>query len=373
MLGRLIALFALTLPLGFTAFVFPLATVFLLGQQNVSAAAISLNGLASGAALLLGLFIMPGLLGRLRPAHAIAIGIILIALPVAASALYPVLAVLLGARFIYGLGFALHWGASESWINRHWPPASLGRAMGFYMLAWYIPLPLAPLLMLYAKGREAQVLFALALLMLLTLPLLYWLRREAPLPSERPTVHWHNIKLAPLPILAAFLVGGLEISRSFLLPVYLATRGLDQSAVLYGVLWAALGGIGFNILGAALSDRLNPRRVLWLLATTGLTACVWLIFTAPDSVLFPFWLFILGGGLNGLYPLVTTLIGREVLATQRVAANTALMLSYTLGLMLLPVPAGWLMDIRGAESFTIFSAILFLIVVLLTLALRHKK
>lgn len=373
-MNRLLSVLGMTLPLSVSTFLFPLILVLWLGQQGAPAWVISLNSTSSGLALLLTIFVMPGVLRRWPTWVVMAAGSVIAALSIGAVALWPVLAVMLLARFIYGVGFTLNWGAGESWINVRCEKAILGRALGAYMVIWYLPMPLAPIILSWFSAQADVLLWLIAGLLLIS-PLVLWpLRKDPALSADNPVVHWRSWQLAPMPVVAGFLSGGLEGVRGILVPVYLARLNWPEVLVLQGVFWLAIGGLAFNIVSGWLADRLRPERVLLALATLGAAGSFFLgWYLLQPTPLKAGWVagfILLGGCLNTVYSLASGAVGRYVPASDRLEANSILMLTYTLGMLTLPLLGGVALDHFGPSAFMPMLAGAFAVLLAVVIKLR---
>lgn len=360
---RLAALALATLPLAFSVYVFPLILVLWLHEQAASATLVSLNAALGGVSILVTTLILPGLLRRWRPWVWLALGTLLVAASMGVVALWPAITIILLTRLLYGFGFALAWGAGESWLNTNWPQHQIGRAMGAYMVAWYAPMPLAPLLLSHYTGQEVLVVWLLVGLLAGSTLLLWPLRHEKPLHAERIVLHWSSWQLAPLLVAVAFLAGGLESSRTYLFPLFLAQMGLPQAEVLRLVFWLACGGLAINLLAGWVADHVPSVRVLFTLASGGVLSALLFsfYFTSPLAIAL---VAVLGGCLNAVYPVTSAMIGRYLPKAQRLEINAAVLFFYTLGLLCLPPLIGLAMDWKGPEIFPLLLATLFILMLL---------
>jgi len=140
------------------------------------------------------------------------------------------------------------------------------------------------------------------------------------------------------------------------------------------VFWLAIGGLAFNIVSGWLADRLRPERVLLALATLGAAGSFFLgWYLLQPTPLKAGWVagfILLGGCLNTVYSLASGAVGRYVPASDRLEANSILMLTYTLGMLTLPLLGGVALDHFGPSAFMPMLAGAFAVLLAVVIKLR---
>ena len=188
-----------------------------------------------------------------------------IGLAVAALALMPFMTHIVAwclLRFLIGVGLAMPWLVTETWINSVATESSRGRTVAAYSSAFYGGLASGPLL-LELIGTASQVLFPVAagLLVLAGLPVI--LNADlAPRMPERPKLRLlEAVRKVPLVAAAALLAGFTETAVFALLPIYGLRGGLGETPSLLMLSAFTAGAIALQIPMGFLSDRMSRRKL----------------------------------------------------------------------------------------------------------------
>lgn len=295
----------------------------------------------AGAILLIGPFI-PALIHRLGPVPALALGTALSALALLSIPFTAALGLILALRFAMGIGNALEWVVSETWINALPAEGSRGRVVGLYATVWGAGIAGGPLL-LTLIGTEGALPFLIAagILAAALVPLLL-ARRLAPRlekPAARGALR-SAFRAAPLAVSAAFLCGVGEGSVFSLFPIYGLASGFDSAAAVLLTSVFSAGAIALQAPIGWMADRMDRGRVLAIVALLS-ALCIALVAPALELP-FAVWpvLFIWGGSVAAFYTLGLILLGERFQDGDLASANTVYILAYTIGMIVGPLVSG---------------------------------
>ncbi len=335
----------------------PLLTL-ILERDGVGATMIGLNSAVSALAIVVSAPMMPWLIGRIGTLPAMWLGILVAVAAILLLPVFPGLEAWFVLRFILGVGAAVHWVVSETWINAVVTERGRGQVMGIYVTFYAGGLAGGPLV-LGLTGIEGELPFLVgaAILAFAALPLLLARGVAPPLP-HRGRVRL-GLLLAAAPIaLATALVAGFSDSASFaLLPVYSLRNGFSQEAAVAMLSVFVAGNLGLQIPLGWIADRVDRRLVLMVCAAAGVAGPLALpLAIGAGWVLWPL-LFVWGGTVVGLYTIGLTLLGQRFGAGEIAAANAAFVTIYEIGGILGPPVAGGAMSALGPEGLVLTLAL----------------
>ena len=357
------------LSLGFTM---PLIAL-ILERDGHSATMIGLNSAISSLAMLVVAPLLPRLMGRIGTLPALYLGI---AVAVAALLMMPLLPSL-GAwfvlRFVLGLGNAIHWVVSETWINTVADERNRGRVVGAYVTVLAAGLACGPLL-IGITGIDGVVPFVTGagLIAAAALPLLFAGGGAPPVPAEAPSALMAAAHRAPALMAVALLIGFTHIMVFALLPVYGVRLGLGQDTAVRMLSVFLAGSVVLQVPIGWLADRLGREAMLAAEAAVGLAGALALPLALEDALLWPL-LFLWGGAVMGHYTVGLSLLGERFRSGQMASAMAAFVMIYELGSLIGPVAAGAAMDILGTAGLPLTLALGFATLLALALATRRGR
>jgi MFS family permease len=322
----------------------PLLSI-LLERAGYSGTVIGLNTAIHAIAALAILPLAPRALRRFGPARLLMISLIAIGASLIVMRAVIDLRVWIPMRFVFGASLAIMFTTSEYWVNAIATEETRGRLVGLYATLFSLGWTAGPLL-LGVLGTQSwtPLIVTGALLGLSMIPLLV-LRRAVPLPPETaPGGVLAVLREAPVAVLAPFVYGAVEFGVFALLPVYALRQGLSASEGAYTLAALSAGAVGLQIPLGWLADRMDRRRLLVLCALAGVLGALSLPAFSHDLPLLYGALAAWGGCVGGLYTVGLTLIGERFKGPRLAAANTAVMLLYSLGGLLAPPISGAAMD-----------------------------
>ena len=328
----------------------PLITLLMKGR-GYSPLVIGFNGAMFPLAVLIVAPFVPRLLGMFGTMRMMAIVLVV---GVAMLLVFPAteeISLWFAARFVMGFTGAVHWIATEAWINTLAGDKSRGRVMGFYAAALGIGFAGGPLL-LQLVGFDGWLPFVtIAVCLVFAAAPLFVARGLAPALSEHPDGGaLRTLLAAPTVLAAAVAAGAIDSGLYLLLPVYAVDSGFDRElTATWLTVWIA-GTIVMQPPLGWLVDRLDPRKMLVVITLLVLAGMVALPYLWGGGALFWIVTFVWGGVVLGIYTVGIVLLGRRFRGTQIAAANAGFVMVYELGAIAGPVAIGASMDRFGANG-----------------------
>jgi MFS family permease len=328
----------------------PLITL-LMEARGYSPLVIGLNGAMFPLAVLIVAPFVPKLLGMFGTMRMMAIVLVI---GVAMLMVFPAtdtIALWFLARFVMGLTGAVHWIATESWINTMAGDSSRGRVMGFYAAALGIGFAGGPLL-LQVVGFDGWLPFiVIAICLILAAVPLFLARGLAPRLSEHPDGGaLRTLLAAPTVLAAALAAGAIDSGLYVMLPVYAVDSGFDRELT---ATWLTVWIAGTIVLQPPLGwivDRTDARKVLVVITMLTLAGVAALPYIWGGGALFWIVTFFWGGVVIGIYTVGVVLLGRRFRGQQIAAANAGFVMVYEMGAFAGPVAIGASMDQFGRNG-----------------------
>ncbi|GLS18509.1 MFS transporter [Labrys miyagiensis] len=206
-------------------------------------------------------------------------------------------------RGIIGFGCAGLFVATESWLNAKAPPALRGQIFSIYMVGTFVALALGQLLIIRADVAATGPFNVLTALFAFAVVIVSMTRAEAPLmTSERALAYGELLRAAPLAVAAAVVAGIVASAFYSLVPLWMQEVEISQANIGIIMLAAVLGGLAFQIPIGWLSDVLDRRLALALVAFgLALAASMTVLVPRTLATVLPVS-FILGGFMSTVYP-----------------------------------------------------------------------
>lgn len=334
----------------------PLLSV-LLERQGYSYTMISLNTAMGAAGSIAIAPLLPALARRFGTARLVLASIAMILLSLALLPVFPNIWVWFALRFVYGMGGGALFVLSEAWINQIITDAQRGRVLGLYITILSLGIAVGPVL-LNAVGTVGPAPFVLGVAVVAAgaIPLVL-ARRSAPAVTTRPsTFVFRYIRMAPSGTLAGLVLGMIESTALYLLPLYALRRGLEGDDAVLPVTVFVAGAVAIPLFFGWLADRIDRHTVLAAAATVAGLSVATYLFVSAGSVWFWIATFIWGGSATAVYAVGLTLLGQRFSGANLVAASALLVAMYSLGSLTGPIVTGAAMDAWGVGAFPFFAA-----------------
>lgn len=326
----------------------PLVSI-VLEREGFSSTVIGLNAGAYAAAMLIAGPLVPKLLRRLSVVRVLFLGTGLAAVSMLALIVVPPIAAWFGLRILMGIGNALDWVTSETWINALATRHDRGRLIAIYAVVWGGGITVGPLV-LAAIGTQGPWPFLVAggLQILAFLPVLAARRLAPRIHTEGSARALLTIALAvPVAIAAAVASGVGESAITALLPVLAVMVEYPERVAVVLVAVFGAGGLVLQWPIGWLADRVDRMGLLFALAVTTLVATGLVPVTLGSVMALGAVLFVWGGAIAGLYTVGLTLLGERYAAGDMAAANAAFVAAYTFAMTAAPGAVGAGMEAIG--------------------------
>ncbi len=343
---------------------------------GTGAAMVGVNAAMPALAILIVAPLVPRLIGWLGLVSALTLGCLVSA---ASLALFPVslsLVAWFGLRLTMGVGLALLWVVSETWLTRLATPPNRGRIVGLYATLWSAGLASGPLA-LQVTGIAGPLPFLVTALLVLAAAVPPVLARKAApgrfAAAPPPRWSWALVGVAPVTILAGFTAGFGETSLLTLLPIYGEAGGLDRSQAVLMLSAFAGGSLVCQIPLGWLADRFGSQRVLAAAAILAILAAASLAAAVTKPlVLWPL-LMLWGGVVPGFYTLGLAQLARHFPPVSLPHANVMFIMAYTIGTISGPIAGGSAQNLWPLWGLPLACGLVYVLYLAGALANWHQK
>jgi len=260
-------------------------------------------------------------------------------------------------RVLIGFCFSGVYVTAESWLNNASSNETRGQALSAYMIVQMIGI-IASQILLNVGDPSGFVPFILPSV-LVSLAFLPILLSATPAPVFDTTQRMGFARLfqiSPLGCAGMLLTGGVYAAMMGMAGVWGMSVGLTvpQISVFVGAMYA--GGLVLQFPVGWISDRMDRRRLILLLALAG-AAVMALASVAPAAFgLLVALAFVLGGIVNPLYALLIAHTNDFLPKEEMAGASAGLLFLNGLGAVAGPLATGWMMEQLGPSGFFVFIA-----------------
>ncbi len=319
----------------------------LMNEMGASRTLIGINTALPAVATLVLIPFSPAILRRfgIRPALAGFLAVVIAS--ILAFKVFENLIAWFPIRFIFGMGLAGMFVATEVWINSIAEEHVRGRILGVYSTCLAGGFALGVLILGVMGSRGWAPFLVAAGLVAAALVLLLSIRTEAPrLDADgHDGPLWPFIKAVPAAMGGVAVFGAVEMGVFSLMPVYGVRAGHSEAMAAAMLAVLAAGNIALQLPIGALADWLDRRLVLVLCALGGVIGAALVPVLIDHPIPLFITLFLTGGVIVGLYTVGLVLIGERFTGASLAGANAAFILFYGIGSLIGPPLAGGAMDV----------------------------
>jgi MFS family permease len=265
--------------------------------------------------------------------------------------LLPSLSVWFVLRFMVGVGMAVHWIVSETWLNAAATSHRRGLYAGLYATLMSIGFAVGPAL-LTVIDLDTALPFAIiaGAVVLVGIPL-YWARNSMPaIEPARSDSHLWPLAAAPTIFLAALVAGVFDASLLSLLVVYGIRTGFTEANALILLTVLGIGTVTLQLPLGWLADKVGRRRLLLVSGVAGAAGAMALPLALGLPSLLWVILFLWGGFFVGLYTIALAELGERFQGPALGGANALFVMSYSVGSLAGPPALGVAMDVFGPNG-----------------------
>jgi MFS family permease len=272
-------------------------------------------------------------------------------------------------RIVAGFCMAGMVMVAESWIHGRATNQNRGRVLSLYMVTNYLGAGLGQFLLIVASPAEFQLFVIASIIFSLALVPILLTRASSPKPISPQRMRFRDLfAVSPVGVLGTIAAGLINASLNGLGPIYAADRGLSVAQVSTFMGSIILGGMVLQFPIGRLSDRLDRRTILILVALAT-SACafgiVWATREASWPILFLAPLY--GGFAFTIYPLSSAQVNDRADPDRLVQISAGLLIAYGIGAIAGPIVASQIMGRVGPQGLFLFIAMVAFSLALFTL------
>lgn len=282
--------------------------------------------------------------------------------------LYPVFAnpyAWMVGRMIIGFCFSGVYVTAESWLNNAADNENRGKALSLYMIVQMVGIVSAQALLLVGDP-SGYVTFVIAsvLISISFGPILLSVSPTPAFATTRPMSLRQLMQTSPLGCVGMFLMGGVFSAQFGMSAVYGAEVGLSLPQISVFVALFYIGATVAQYPLGWLSDRMDRRLLITLVAAAGGAGSVIGMLMGSDYVMLLVAAVIIGGMSNPLYSLLIAYTNDYLAHENMAAASGGLVFINGLGAIAGPLITGWIMGegMFGPPGYFLFmGGLLFLL------------
>lgn len=262
-------------------------------------------------------------------------------------------------RLVIGFCFCGVYITAESWVNASAANETRGQAMSAYFIVQMLGLVAGQVLM-NVSDPGGWMLFVIpsVLVSLAFTPILLAQVTAPRFETIKPMSMRQLYRASPLGCVGIFLIGGVFSAILGMGAVWAATIGLNVREISAFVAAVWIGGLFAQYPIGWLSDRLDRRVLITVLALFG--AAVTVVVAASDMGVWGYLLAaaLVGGVANPIYALLIAYTNDFLDTSDMAAASAGLLLINGTGSVFGPILTGWLMAAVGPDGFWLYMAML---------------
>jgi len=262
-------------------------------------------------------------------------------------------------RAILGFCYCGVYITVESWLNDASTNETRGQAMSLYLIVQMVGIISAQALM--NLGNPAGFLLFVIPSVLVSVAFAPILLSVSPAPAFQATKPMRLRSLyqvSPLGCIGMFLLGGIFACMFGMSAVFGAEAGLSVKQITLFVSAIYVGGMLFQYPVGWLSDRMDRRRLIVIMAAIGAVSAGVGMVRADSFALLLVVGFGIGAVANPLYGLLVAYTDDFLEKDDMAAASAGLLFINGLGAIAGPLVVGWLMGVVGPRGFFLFQGVL---------------
>jgi MFS family permease len=262
-------------------------------------------------------------------------------------------------RVLVGFCFSGVYVTVESWLNNATDNANRGKALSLYMIVQMVGIITAQGLVNVADPT-GYILFVIPSV-LVSLAFTPILLSTAPAPSFgsiRSMPLRELMQISPLGAVGAFLMGGVFSALFGMAAVWGTLDGLSVLEITIFTAAIYLGGLVFQYPVGWMSDRMDRRRLIAILAMIGTGGALATTLLAPGFGGLVAVAILIGGISNPLYALLVSHTNDFLDSDSMAGASGGLLFLNGIGAALGPLALGGIMALMGAQGYFAFIGVL---------------
>ncbi len=262
-------------------------------------------------------------------------------------------------RFVSGFCMAGLILVTESWLNARCTKRTRGQVMALYMVTNYFSAGTGQFLLTIADPARFQLFSVASIIFSLALVPVLLTRSSAPNPPKRDPLNLRELwRTSPLGLLGSFCAGLVNASFYSLAPVFALGLGFSIRETSTFMASVIFGGLLLQYPVGHLSDRIDRRTVLAMVALATAMACVGIVVVYEWDLR---WIYLAGAVYGGfsftVYSLSVAHANDFASADKLLQTASGLLTAYGFGAFLGPILAASLMGFLGPQGLFIMSGL----------------
>lgn len=260
-------------------------------------------------------------------------------------------------RILFGFCFSGLYVVAESWLNNSATNETRGQSLSIYSIV-IMGGVVASQFLVTQGDPSGFVLFILpsVLVSIAVAPVLLSVTPTPAFETTKPMGVIEAFRFSPLSAVGAFCIGGVFAAQFGMTAVYGTEAGLSTSQIAIFVAAFYVGGLTFQGPVGWVSDRVDRRFLITILALGAGAAAIGAYFLVAVFPALVVMCFLIGGLSNPLYPLIIAYMNDYLPVEDMAAGSGALIFLNGLGAVTGPVLAGYMMTVLGPPMFWVFVA-----------------
>ncbi len=262
-------------------------------------------------------------------------------------------------RVLIGFCFAGVYVTAESWLNNTATNETRGQTLSLYMIVQMIGIISAQGILNLADPA-GFLLFVIpsVLVSLAFAPILLSINPAPSFASTKRMSFAELYAISPLGVVGIFLMGGVFAALFGMAAVWGGIAGLSVLEITAFVAAIYFGGLVFQYPIGWISDRMDRRQLIMIVAAVGAVACVVATLAPLGFSLLLGVAMVIGGISNPLYSLLLAYTNDYLAHDDMAAASGGLLFVNGLGAVVGPLIIGWIMSIVGPSGFFLYIGVL---------------
>ena len=262
-------------------------------------------------------------------------------------------------RFVVGFSFCGVYIAAESWLNASSTNETRGRALSAYIIVQMVGIVAAQFLLNTADPAGFMLFLIPSVLVSLAFTPILLSAGPAPQFQTIQRMSFGRLfRVSPLGCVGIFLMGGVFSALFGMASVWGTVAGMSVSQISTFVAAVYVGGLLLQFPIGWLSDRMDRRRLILVLAVIGLIDAALVVMTAPGIWGLMLAGAVIGGVANPVYALLLAYTNDYLEPSDMAAASAGLLFINGVGALSGPPITGWLMNLTGPQGFWLYLAVL---------------
>ncbi len=264
-------------------------------------------------------------------------------------------------RVVMGFCFAGVYVTAESWLNNASTNETRGQTLSAYMIVQMVGI-IASQALMNVGDAGGYLLFVLpsVLVSLAFTPILLSASPAPVFETTKPMDFRHLFTVSPLGCVGMFLMGGVYSATFGMASVWGTLANLSVAQISIFVAAIYFGGMVFQYPLGRLSDRMDRRRLILVLAAVGAGIMALPSLTQPGFEVLLVLAVLIGGISNPVYALLIAHTNDYLDPEDMAAASGGLLFINGLGAIAGPLITGWIMGLVGPRGFFLYIGVLLL-------------